>query len=305
MTIRLYLRRCLLVSLSILLLATAARAAEDRFLDADGVKIRYIVEGEGEPVILVHGFSVNMELQWGQPGVLRELAKDYQVIAIDNRGHGQSDKPHDPEAYGTEMVEDVVRLMDELEIDKAHVVGYSMGGFITNKLIATHPDRLLSATLGGAGWSRENDEVLQLLDTLADSLEEKRSVGPLIARLTPEGQPAPSEEQIRFFDQMMLALNDPDALAAVARGLKQLTVEEKSLRSNRVPTLALIGEVDPLKTGVDELRGVMDNLRIVVIEEADHMTAPGHKKFIDNLKEFLSAPEATVAGQVEPAAASN
>ena len=104
---------------------------------------------------------------------------------------------------------------------------------------------------------------------------------------------------------MMLALNDPDALAAVARGLKQLTVEEQSLRSNRVPTLALIGEVDPLKAGVDELRGVMDNLRIVVIEEADHMTAPSHKKFIDSLKQFLAAPEATVAEQAEPAAASN
>ena len=300
---RLCVHRYLLTLFLVLLAATTVSGAEDRFLDADGVKIRYVVLGEGEPVILVHGFSANMELQWGQSGIVGELAKNYQVIGIDNRGHGMSDKPHDPEAYGMEMVKDVVRLMDALEIEKAHVVGYSMGGFITNKLIATHPDRLLSATLGGAGWSRENDEVLQLLDTLAESLETKRSVGPLIARLTPEGQPQPTEEQIRFFDQMMLALNDPDALAAVARGLKQLTVDEQSLRSNRVPTLALIGEVDPLKDGVDELRGVMNNLRIVVIEEADHMTAPAHKKFIDNLTEFLAAPQETIAEQPEPAAA--
>ncbi len=297
--------RVLSTLLSLLLLVSLATAAEDQFFDADGVRIRYVVQGEGEPVLLIHGFMVSVETQWYQSGIFAELAKQYRVIALDNRGHGKSDKPHDPDAYGLEMVKDIVRLLDHLEIRKAHVVGYSMGGFITNKLLATHPERVLTATLGGAGWSREEDETFQLLDELADSLEKDRSIAPLLARLTPEGRPKPSEEQIRFFNQMMLALNDPDALAAVARSLKQLAVEEKALRANRVPTLALIGEADPLKEGVDAMRGVMSNLKIIVIEEADHMTAPGNRKFIDSLSEFLAANGAEAKQAAEPAAAPN
>ena len=295
--------RILPALLSLLLFASLATAAEDQFFDAEGVRIRYVTEGEGEPVLLIHGFSVNVEMQWYQSGIFRELTKQYRVIALDNRGHGKSDKPHDPQAYGLEMVKDVVRLLDHLEIRKAHVVGYSMGGFITSKLIATHPERVLTATLGGAGWSLEGDEMAKLLDELADSLEKDRSVAPLLARLTPEGRPQPTEEQIRFLDQMMMAFNDPDALAAVARSLMQLAVEEKSLRANRVPTLALIGEVDPLKEGVDAMQGVMSNLKVVVIEEADHMTAPGNGKFIDSLSEFLAAHHANQ--KAEPAAAPN
>ena len=297
--------RILSALLSVLLLVSLATAAEDQFFDADGVRIRYVIEGEGEPVLLIHGFSVSVELQWYQPGIFAELAKQYRVIALDNRGHGKSDKPHDPDAYGLEMVKDIVRLMDHLDIRQAHVVGYSMGGFITNKLLATHPERVLTATLGGAGWSRAGDWTYQLLDDLAESLEKNRSIAPLIVGLTPEGRPKPSEEQIRFFNQMILALNDPDALAAVARSLKQLAVEEKALRTNRVPTLALIGEVDPLKEGVDAMRGVMSNLKIIVIEEADHMTAPGNRKFLDSLSEFLATHRAESKQAAEPAAAPN
>ncbi len=124
--------------------------AEEATFDSNGVKIRYLVEGEGEPVLLIHGFVVNKELQWGLPGTIKALAKDHRVIALDNRGHGKSGKPTDPKKYGMEMVEDAVRLLDHLKIKKAHVVGYSMGAVITAKLMVTHPDRLLSATLGGA-----------------------------------------------------------------------------------------------------------------------------------------------------------
>ena len=84
--------------------------ADDLFFDSHGVKIRYVVAGKGEPVVLIHGFSANLEMAWqqlpklfGQPDILQALAKDYHVIALDCRGHGQSDKPDDPKAYGREM----------------------------------------------------------------------------------------------------------------------------------------------------------------------------------------------------------
>src|SRR6516225_11708196 len=111
-----------------------AAAADSQFFDSNGVKIRYLVEGKGEPVLLIHGFTAGIEMQWALPGIIKELAKDYRVIALDNRGHGRSDKPHDAKKYGMEMVNDAIRLMDHLKIKKAHVVGYSMGAMITSKL---------------------------------------------------------------------------------------------------------------------------------------------------------------------------
>jgi len=283
------------------LLVATARAAEDKFFDSKGVKIHYIVEGQGEPVVLIHGFTANIQVQWGLPGILSKLSKDYQVIALDNRGHGRSDKPLDPKMYGPEMINDVIRLMDHLQIPKAHIVGYSMGGFMTDYLLTTYPDRLLTATLGGAGWSKADDTRLSFMTELADSLDTGKGIGPLIVQLTPANRPKPTEEQIEAINKMLLLMNDPKALAACIRGMGGLAVTEDRLRANKVPTLALIGDLDPLKAGVDELVGVMSELKVEVIEGADHMTAFSRPEFIAGLKSFLAShasakTEAAAAG---------
>jgi pimeloyl-ACP methyl ester carboxylesterase len=260
--------------------------ADEGFFDSKGVKIRYTVEGRGEPVLLIHGFTANIEKNWGLPGIVKSLAQDYRVIALDNRGHGKSDKPHDPKQYGAEMAEDAIRLLDHLKIDKAHVVGYSMGAMITLKVLATHPDRVLSATLGGSGGLRENGSAL-FFGILADSLEQGKGIGPLIAVLTPAGKPLPTDEEIKKINQNLTTGNDTKALAAVARGMPNLAVSDAQLKANQAPTLALIGEIDPLKKGVDELKGPLSNLRTVVIAGADHMTAFTRPEFVTELKEFL------------------
>src|SRR5579871_2661677 len=123
--------------LAIPLFVFTAPAADFTF-DSAGVKLHYIVEGQGEPVILIHGYAASIVANWGAPGIVKKLAESYQVIALDNRGHGQSDKPHDAGAYGSKMFDDVLRLMDHLKIKKAHIVGYSMGGFITEELLVEH-----------------------------------------------------------------------------------------------------------------------------------------------------------------------
>src|SRR5262245_4176853 len=140
------------------LVLVPAPQTEGKFFDSNGVKIHYVVEGKGEPVLLIHGFTANAQVQWGLPGVLSALAKDYQVIALDNRGHGKSGKPHDPKQYGMEMVDDAVRLLDHLKIKKAHVIGYSMGAMLTCKFLTTYPDRVISATLGGAAGIRPGSD---------------------------------------------------------------------------------------------------------------------------------------------------
>lgn len=272
--------------------ATSAASSSkliDAYFDSDGARIHYIEQGAGEPVLLIHGFTASAAMNWQAPGIFNRLAENYRVIAIDNRGHGKSDKPHDDAAYGTKMVEDAVRLLDHLEIERAHVVGYSMGAFITSKLVAAHPERLLSATLGGAGWMRPDDPQMSLLDELAQSLDDGKGIMPLIRRLNPEGEAAPTEQQLQSMNQLAMLINDPQALASVVRGMKQFSVEESTFRENRVPTLALIGSRDPLKQSVDPLEGVMSNLEIVVIDGADHLSAFQTPKFVEALEAHLEA----------------
>ena len=261
--------------------------AEEGYFDSNGVKIHYLVRGRGEPVLLIHGFALNVQVQWGSPGIMRALAKEYRVIALDNRGHGKSDRPHDPRQYGMEMVEDAVRLLDHLKIDRAHVVGYSLGARIACRLLVTYPARLLTATLGGGGGIPQGDAP-RYYEAVAQSLEGGKGFGPLIEALTPAGKPKPTPWQIKQTNRFLEAGNDTRALAAVARGMKDLAVADDRLKANQVPTLALIGEIDPLRKGVAELAGRLANLHVVVIVGADHVTAFSRPQFVSELKAFLA-----------------
>ncbi len=259
--------------------------AEDAFFESGGARIHYIVEGAGEPVLLIHGYTASIAGNWAAPGIIKALVDDhYQVIALDNRGHGQSDKPHDPAMYGPKMIHDSLNLLDHLKIRKAHIVGYSMGGFFTLDLLCDHPERFITATLGGAGFDAPKADALT---PLAESLEQGNGIGPLMVLLTPPGQQPPTPEQIAPINKMLLATNDPLALAAAARGgLPQVT--EAKVKANKIPTLALVGALDPLKAGVDHLVAMdMPELNVVVIPGATHMTAFASPVFITNLKNFL------------------
>src|SRR5262245_32105807 len=134
------------------LVSVTVNAAEDVF-DSNGVKIRYVTEGTGEPVVLIHGWMADSSM-WGADRAGNTKldtthAKEYQLIAMDCRGHGKSDKPHDVKEYGTEMAEDVVRLLDHLHIEKAHFIGYSSGAYIAGYVAANHPGRVLSVVYAG------------------------------------------------------------------------------------------------------------------------------------------------------------
>ncbi len=274
-----------------LFIAASAYAAEPQnaYFDSNGVKLHYLTAGKGEPVVLIHGFSASAAVNWVLPGVFNDLAAHYRVIAIDNRGHGASGKPHEPDKYGINMVEDVVRLLDHLKIQQAHIVGYSMGGFITAKLVTTHPERIISATMGGAGWRQERDNASPLMEALARSLEEGKGIGPLIRALTPSGAPAPTDEQIKTRNQLVMLTNDQKALAACIRGMAKLSITREQLERNSVPVLAIVGDRDPLKAGVDAMNGVMKNLKVVVVEGGDHISTFRSSKFRESLGAFLAS----------------
>jgi pimeloyl-ACP methyl ester carboxylesterase len=294
-------RRLVPVLVACLCLAPAGLRAEapplkKPYFDSNGVKIHYVVRGkeDGEPVLLIHGFTVNIEMQWGP--VLKALAKDYKVIAMDCRGHGGSEKPHDPKKYGLEMAKDAVRLLDHLKIDKAHVVGYSMGGSLTLQIAARYPERVRTATLGGMGLPEPGRQ--KFMETLADSLEQGKGFGPLVLALTPKDKPRPSAEQLKAIDATLLGRSDVKALAAVARGNvidKDLALTEAQITGIKVPMLALVGADDPLRAGVDALKKRLPDVKVVVIDKADHVTAFGREEFVSGLKDFLAAHRAAGA----------
>jgi pimeloyl-ACP methyl ester carboxylesterase len=117
------------------------------------VEIAYLDEGEGDPILLVHGFASSKNVNWVYPGWVSELQKNgRRVIALDNRGHGESAKLYDPEDYhiGT-MAGDVTALMNHLNIERADMMGYSLGGRMTAYLAYSQPRRLRAAILGGIG----------------------------------------------------------------------------------------------------------------------------------------------------------
>jgi pimeloyl-ACP methyl ester carboxylesterase len=283
---RMFRRFALALFCGLFLVANIGRA-EEGYFNSNGVKIHYVVEGKGEPVVLVHGFTVNAHLLWGMSGIIKALAKDYRVIALDVRGHGKSDKPTDTKQYGVEMVEDVVRLLDHLHIKKAHVVGYSMGAFITGKLLATHPDRLLSATLGGGGVIPEGIKLPPFVDKLADSLDKGEGIGPLLVALTPPGQPKPSKMELQLVNRTLIG-NRSKALAAVVRSWKTLAVNKEKLKANKVPVLAMVGSDDPFKEAITLIKDDLANLQVVVIKGGDHMNTFLKPQFLPVLRKFLA-----------------
>lgn len=255
--------------------------------DSAGVAIRYVEQGEGEPVVLIHGFARSIELGWKQPGILDELAKQFRVIALDCRGHGGSDKPRDQTMYGLAMVEDVVQLLDHLDIDTAHIVGYSMGGRIALKLATTHPARVRTAVLIGSGGARATDDHA-LWDEVAASLESGRGIVPLLRVIWPADMPQ-DEEQLAAFNDMAMAGNDADALAAVARNYRAWATSDEEIQAIHAPVVAIIGTADPFLRDVQSLAERLPGLCVRRIDGADHLSTLADPELAPSLAAMLAS----------------
>ncbi|MBM3290671.1 MAG: alpha/beta fold hydrolase, partial [Candidatus Hydrogenedentes bacterium] len=212
--------------------------------------------------------------------------------------------PQDQSKYGVEFCRDIVRLMDHLNIQKAHVIGYSMGSFITLKLVTMYPDRLLSAAPCGAGWERAGDPN-DRREEIARAIEENGDFSPLFNAISPPGK-APGRRGIFSVNFLLHQTNDMKALACVMRSIADLVVTEQELRACAVPTLSVVGTVDPLRTGVDRMKDVMANHETMYVEGTDHISTIRDPKFLDALHAFLknhsASAQAAPAQEVKPAA---
>lgn len=273
--------------------ATAQPALRDTSFDSRGVRIRYVESGRGVPVVLLHGYTGTLERHWINPGVFAKLAEEYRAIVLDLRGHGKSGKPYEPEAYGAEMGQDVVRLLDHLGIARAHIVGFSMGAMIAGQLLTTNPDRFLTATFVGYHPVRTwTDETAREAEASARELEGDTPFKSLVLGIWPKDAPPPSDDSVRKLVRPLAAASDLKALAAYHRGRKRMVVTDAQLAAVRVPTLGIIGDADPSVATMRELPGVMPALTLIVVEGAAHGGERGilrRAEFLDALRRFLVA----------------
>jgi pimeloyl-ACP methyl ester carboxylesterase len=239
------------------------------------VEIAYLDEGDGDPIVLVHGFASTKEVNWVHPGWISTLTRDRRrVIALDNRGHGASGKLYDPSAYhSATMADDVRALLDHLKIERADVMGYSMGARITAFLAVKHPERVRSAVLGGLGVRLV--EGVGLPESIADALE------------------APSLDDVRdptgrvfriFADQTK---SDLRALAACIRGSRQ-TLDRIEVASIRAPVLVAVGTKDQVAGSAQELAALIPGARALDIPDRDHMLAVGDRVLKTGVMGFLN-----------------
>lgn len=239
------------------------------------VEIAYLDEGEGEPIVLVHGFASTKEANWVHPGWVTTLRSgNRRVIALDNRGHGASTKLYDPSAYhSATMAEDVRALLDHLAIERADVMGYSMGARITAFLSVTHPDRVRSAILGGLGIRLV--EGVGLPESIADALE-----APSLADVRD-----PTGRTFRAFAEQ--TKSDLRALAACIRGSRQ-TLSRAQVAEIRAPVLVGVGTKDQVAGSAQDLAALIPGARALDIPGRDHMLAVGDKVFKAGVIDFLN-----------------
>lgn len=249
------------------------------FFNSDGVRLAYVDipahEGEGRPVILVHGFASNHAVNWANTLWTTTLARaGRRVIALDNRGHGQSEKLYEPEAYHSHvMAEDVRRLMDHLDLAEADVIGYSMGARITAHLALRHPERVRSAVLGGLGIHLVEGVGLPL--GIADAME-----APSLDVLTD-----PMQRMFRAFAEQ--TKSDLRALAACIRGSRQ-TLTREEVMSITLPVLVAVGTNDPIAGSPHELAALLPRGRALDIPGRDHNLAVGDKVHKQGVVAFLA-----------------
>jgi len=244
------------------------------FFSSDGVEIAYAIEGRGAPILLIHGFASNMQINWGGPGWIRLLAENgFRVIALDNRGHGASEKLYDPEAYtGPTMAEDARRLLDHLGIEQADVLGYSMGARIAAFLGLRHPERVRSAIFAGLG---------------ANMVYGVGDPKPIAAALLAEDASLVADPNARAFRIFAdVTKSDRRALAACIMASRDRIPGHEIATFGR-PVLVAVGTEDTVAGPAKPLVDAIPGAEALDIPGRDHMKAVGDRVFKNGVLSFL------------------
>jgi pimeloyl-ACP methyl ester carboxylesterase len=245
------------------------------YFASNSVRIFYEEYGAGDPVVLIHGFGVDAHLQWGETGVIRFLAPHFRVIALDCRGHGRSERFYDSAPYAMpNMSGDVLNLLDHLRIDRALLVGFSLGSRVCFEIMTTHPERCRAAVLSGFGPDNSTSDA-QRSEQLATAL-----LTADVASIT--------DYHRRIRRAVLDAGNDPGALAACIRcnsNIPQLS----AVTPISVPVFFVTGAKDYTAGDPGRLSGYFRESRVLVIDNNGHASVVADPRFHTAVADFLAA----------------
>ncbi len=250
------------------------------YADNNGVKIHYHVEGEGPPLVLQHGFSGSLR-SWCDSGYVETLKRDHTLILADTRGHGNSDKPQSPEDYTMELkVADVTAIMDDLGVERAVYMGYSLGGRAGFGVAKYAPERFDAIVIGGMhpyGRSGADGSIDKRIEALEGGMES------YVAQIEEQSGPMEPDRRARMLK------NDAQALIASSIELRDFQGIEEVLPSMTMPCLLYVGEADFLYDGVKECVKHMPNATFVSFPGLDHgQTSRSSNLVLPHVTEFLS-----------------
>ena len=273
-----------LLVLSLVLMGTAGPisaqvASHGYFTASDGLTLHYLTGGgrKGDPVILVPGYGQSASYWLREGGLGWALADDYRVFALDLRGHGQSDKPHDPMKYGPQMSQDIVDLMDHLGIQKTHVHGFGLGGALLTRLLTSHQHRLITAIYGGSGVPE---------------------VDPKWVSLVPKDAEIDDPRELALFNSMVSrSMSDEKALDAIYKypweagtgfeGYVQSAAIEVDLKQVGIRVLSIIGEYDQRKRWTYRMAREIPRPLLVVLPDCGHLRSVETKGYNEAVMRFL------------------
>ncbi len=230
----------------------------------------FVEHGSGEPVVLVHGFS-QTHAAWLSTPLFAELVRGYRVIAVDLRGHGDSDKPHEPTLYGPNLHSDLIGVLDELDVDRAHFVGFSLGASVVGDLLVSRPERVQTATLGSGfftAWDEHEEDFATLIENRQSS--EHR-------------------------DPWEPANQDYRALAALVRGARYSVVSEEQIALVQTPTLVVFGSAEIATMSElqrQRLESAPESMTVLIVDGADHQSdraAVLSREFVEAVRELIGA----------------
>ena len=249
------------------------------FFESDGLQLHYEIFGEGRPLILVHGWGSDLKQNWVDTGWVEILQTIRQVIALDCRGHGKSDKPYDQIAYSYSiMARDVLHLMDHLKIAKADLFGYSMGAFMIVHLLGHNRERLTSVIMGGIGDETEESKDAQFIADALLAKDPSQITNPLgrLYRSFVESNPN----------------NDLKALACSALKMwpegYPVQIGGLGLADVNIPVLIVNGEEDyPYVNSDEKLVDAIPGSKLVRIPKKTHLTVINSQRFKREVLAFL------------------
>jgi pimeloyl-ACP methyl ester carboxylesterase len=246
----------------------------EHFRSFDDVVLAYVDVGVGEPVFLLHGFAADHVSNWVATGLVDDLVSaGRRVVAPDARGHGQSEKPHDPSAYANDaMARDVQALMDHLGVTSVDVVGYSMGAIVAGRLSQREP-RVRSLVLGGVGseWGGE-----------------QRPLGTVpIAEALEADDPANIADPVASAFRRFVDSRGADRFALAATQRSRIG-EVTNVRAISVPTLILVGGDDQLAGAPEALAAQIPGSTFRILE-GNHLSAVRDPNFSRSIVAFVTS----------------